>query len=296
MPVKNKEDLKLIFMIFIGITLIILFLIINIFVVINNKTGSSKLVGFSVSNSTSNSQRNEKERKVDNNVEIPEIDILVNALPIIKLNNNNWDRLKSQFLGYEIDENGNLIFPDGYILYCNGLLVNNVIFDNTYTGEIIGNVKVGEDFKTIEKKLGTPTFKSESYIGYKTKEDYVFFYDNEVSVYSNRSISNKDIEELFESYLNKTYGKERTYLLVDIRNNYPDFKIEIDETTDVVTITSVLRQVVGRLDSLGNIELEFYNGYKIANESTKNYIKEKLYLTNDKDLVEIIENERVSGR
>ena len=283
---KLRKKLRILILAFVGIiafTGCVLTNIIGMSQVINKEPNRSGLVGFSTT-------------KVDDEGKIVESDILVNALPIIKLNNNSWDKLKSNFSGYESDENGNMIFPNGYILYCNGKQVNNIIFDNTYTGEIIGNLKVGEDFKTIEKSLGVPTFKTKSYLGYKIKEDYVFFYENEVSVYPNMNVSNKNVEDFFESYLNKTYNKERTYFLVDIRNSYKDFIIEMNEETNTVILTSLLRQMVVKLDSQGGIEVELYNGYKIANESTKEYIKKNIYLTNEEDLVEIVENERVSGR
>lgn len=299
---KNKglrKRLRILILTFVGIiafTGCILTNIIGMSQVINKESDRSGLVGFSVIKKSTDSSGSKKETKVDDEGKIVESDILVNALPMIKLNNNSWDRLKSGFSGYESDENGNMIFPNGYILYCNERQVNNIVFDNTYTGEIIGHLKVGEDFKTIEKNLGVPTFKTKTYLGYKTKEDYVFFYENEVSVYPNMNVSNKSVEDFFESYLNKTYNKERTYFLVDIRNNYKDFIIEMDEETNTVILTSLLRQMVVKLDSQGGIEVELYNGYKIANESTKEYIKKKIYLTNEEDLVEIVENERVSGR
>ena len=40
--------------------------------------------------------------------------------------------MKSGFTDFELDENGNAVFKEGYILYCNGKFVNYVIFDNTY--------------------------------------------------------------------------------------------------------------------------------------------------------------------
>lgn len=299
---KNEKELRkhlrIIILVVVGIIAFLVSILTNIIGMkqaINQESDTSGMVGFSVRNSGTAS-REKKETKVDSNGKIAEEDILTNAVPLVKLNNNGWDRVKAAFSGFQVDENGNTVFSDGYTLYCNGKYVNYVVFSSDYKGEVVGHLKVGTDLKTVERTLGTPTFQSKDYLGYKTREEYVFFYEDEISVYPNGNISNKKLEELFESYLNKTYEKERTYFVVDIRENYEDFTIELDSKTNVITLTSVTRQVIAKLDSLGNIEVEFYNGYKIANDSTKEYINQKLYVTNEEDLVEIAENERVSGK
>ena len=124
----------------------------------------------------------------------------------------------------------------------------------------------------------------------------MFFYNDEVVVYSNKSMSNKDLEIFLKSYLEKTYTKGRTYFLVELRNNYPDFIVEMDNENNIVIITSIVRQIVAKLDSIGNIEVELYNDYDIATEETKSLVDEKRYFTNEDDLVEILEHERVSGK
>ena len=51
-----------------------------------------------------------------------------------------------------------------------------------------------------------------------------------------------------------------------------------------------------RLDGLGNIQLELYDGYNIALDKTKEYIEQKLYVQYEEDLVDMIEYERVNGK
>ncbi len=291
-----KRRLKIILLVIIGVVTFTISLMINIVGIsqtVNNEPDTSGMVGLSIRKKNVNN--NQKETKVDNDGKVVEEEILINSLPIIKLNNNSWDVSRANLSGFERDENGNMVFPNGYVVYCNGKSVYNVIFDSSYTGEIIGNFTVGTDFEKIEEKLGVPTFKAKDYIGYKTKEIYVFFYEDEVSVYPNRKFSNGKLEEFLTSYLEKTYTKGRTYFLADLRNNYEDFIVDIDEENDVVTIKSIERQVVGKLNSLGNIEIEFYNGYEVSLEETETYIKQKVYKTNEEDLVEIVENERKSS-
>lgn len=263
---------------------------------INKESDSSGMAGISVRTSEKNSFENTKKTKVNNEGNVVEEDYLIGALPIINLNNNNWDRIKARFSGFEIDENGNAVFEDGYTLYCNGTYVNYVVFNEKYKGEIVGHIKLGTELNEIKEKLGEPTYEMAGCIGYKTREVYVFFYQDEVAVYPNKNMSNKEIELLFNKYLKKIYEKGRTYFLVDIRNNFKDFTIEQDVETNTVILTSTSRQVKAKLDSLGNIEVEFYNGYKFALEETKEYIKQKKYLQSEEDLVQLEEYERVSGK
>ena len=304
MPAENKDKelkkkIRIVILAVIGVGAFIISLGMNITGMkdaINKSPDTSGIATFSVRTKKEESLGTQKEIKVNQQGKIIEEDILVNSVPVIKLNNNHWDRMKSGFTDFELDENGNAVFKEGYILYCNGKFVNYVIFDNTYQEEVIGHIKVGTDLKVIEEKLGVPTFRLKEGIGYKTKEVYVFFYKDEIAVYPNGIGSNQRLEELFNKYLDKTYGKERTYFIIDIRNKYDDFIIEEDSEENTIIIKSIARQVIAKLDDLRNIEVEFYNGYNISTEETQKNINEKLYLTNEEDLVELTESERIRNK
>lgn len=302
---KRNEKTRIIVLTIIGVVAFLVSVIMNVIGMrnaINKAPDSSGMEGFSVrtieTEDLNTKKENTKTEKKDENGTYKENDFLVNALPIVSLNNNNWDRVKAKLNGFELDGDGNAFFKEGYTLYCNGKYVNYIVFHNIFEKEVVGHLKVGEDLKEVEKTLGTPTFqdKGKTYLGYKSRENYVFFYKNEIVVYPNRNFSNRTLEELFQSYFEKSYEKGRTYFLVDIRNNYEDFTIDLEEETDTITITSITRQVIAKLDGLGNIEVTFYNGYKLANDMTKEYIKDKIFIQKEEDLVEITESERVRGK
>jgi len=296
---EMKKKLRIIILIVVGIVSFIVSVGMNIIgmkSVINKETDTSGMAGFSIRTKNDTSLGTTQEIKVDSQGKIVEEDLLINCVPLVSLTNNNWDRIKAKFTGFQLDENKNAVFQEGFILYCNGKYVNYAIFDKTYPKEVVGHIKVGEDLKTIETKLGVPTFRTKEGIGYKSKQIYAFFYEDEIVVYPNGAGSNKQLEELFNQYCDKSYGKERTYFIMDIRNQYEDFKIEEDVEKNMIIITSIARQVIAKLDKLGNIEVELYNGYKIATEETQKNIDQRLYTTNEDDLVEITENERVRSK
>ena len=308
MPSKNNDKgRKILRIIILTVVVVVAFVvsvannIVGMKQAINKESDSTGMVGFTARDNGKASLNNKKnnntnkETKVDDKGKVIEKDILINAVPIISLNNNKWDRINARLSGFEIDENGNAVFDEGYTLYCNGKYVNYAVFNSNYEKEIIGHLKVGAEFETIEETLGEPSFRSESYLGYKTKEVYVFFYNDEISIYPNNNVSNESLELLFKDYIENTYEKDKTYLVIDIRNNYPDFNIESSNNGDVIW-KSTTRQVVAKLSSDGNLDVELYNGYKVANSATQKYIDEKVYALNEKDLVEIMENERMSDR
>ena len=300
MPTKERNNKKnLLRIIVLGVVGVVAF-VVSVYMnftgikgVINKEPEYSGMADFSVRTNTNSSSKTET--RFDESGKVAEEDLLVNAVPVIQLNNNKWDRLKAGFKDYKL-EGQNAVFEEGFTLYCDGTYVRCVVFSDKYEKEIVGHLKVGESFETIEQKLGTPTFKRDDCIGYKTKEVYVFFYENEVSVYQNKKYSNKDLEILISNYIDGIYENGRTYFLANIRNNYTDFIIKKDETTDTMIVSSITRQITLKLDELGNIEVELYNGYEISEDLTRNYIKQGIYKENKEDLTEILESERTSVR
>ena len=295
---NKKTDTQFKIIIFAILIIVLMFFVYAKFIktklVVNDEIMQSvERVGFSTRTRDSEISTNKKtEITIDNEGKVFETNFSINSIPVINLNNNNWDRMKSKFTGFQLDEKGNAVFEEGYTLYCNGTYVNYIIFNNSYEKDVIEHIKVGTNLKTIEETLGTPTFKRENCLGYKTIQNYVFFYEDEIVVYPNIKLSNKKLETLFKNYFEKIYFKGRTYFLVDIRNNYKDFSIEEDLETDTIILTSTTRQVIAKLDSLDNIEVELYDGYQVSEDFTKDFIEEKIYLTNEDDLVDIVESER----
>lgn len=297
---KYKRILKIIILAMIALISFVVSMGMNIIgmrSVINKEPNTSGMVGLSSRNTTSvtSKSKNETSKNKKEEKKYTEVDTLINAVPLISLNNSNWDKLKSGFSDVVLDEDGNYTSEEGYTLYCNGKKVNYIIFNSNFEGEIIGHLKVGDDFKTVKSKLGNPTFKSDEYIGYKTREVYVFFYKDQIVAYSNKDVTNNgDLETFLNSYFEKTYTEGRTRFLVEIRERYDDFEIEMDEETNTVIMTSLERQMKVKLDSIGTIEVELYDDYNVVNERTSELIEEGIFRTNEKDLVEVFEKERIA--
>jgi hypothetical protein len=300
-PIRNsekevkKKKLTIVIVIVVVILVFLISILINVIGIAQtfnpNVTDKSGLtIGFSVSSS---STKNEQEDNTQAIQKIEEKSILTNSIVLINLKNNNWNRINAGFKNFEIDEDGNCIFEDGYTLYCNKTNVQYVIFNENYTSDIIGNIKVGTPFENIKSALGTPTFEEDNMIGYKTGELYIFFYEdeNEVVVYPNGNVANGNFETLIFQYYDGLYSGNRTNFVVELKNNYIDFTAEMDEN-DVI-LTSVKRQIQLRLPEDGSMQITIYNGYNKQDLMASHLSDENIIQEND-DLVKLEEAERAN--
>lgn len=124
--------------------------------------------------------------------------------------------------------------------------IRNIIFSREYAQSVISGIAANESIGEIYKKYSEPAFGSvrEGYLGYRTPDVYIFFYNDEVSIYgysyghkSNLEkyiveyVETKDLELFknrmivsFDNFYKYVYEKdtESLYML------YPSLGIEID--------------------------------------------------------------------
>ena len=153
--------------------------------------------------------------------------------------------------------------------------VYNIVFDSEYDKNILNNLKVTDDFDTIIKKLGEPTFgKTSNYIiGYKNEDLYVFFSKNEkeeVSVYPNLKYDNTEFENLLKQYIDseiniKSFMNELTYL-------WPDYS-SYEYNKDYVKISYPQRGLKIEYGSNDSEGISIYENYEIT-DYTKGLAKD----------------------
>lgn len=216
----------------------------------------------------------------------------INSPIISNLVNSNWNynnidfgTKDSKFEEYEI------YFDEGVEVRKISQKIYNIIFNTKYSKNVINNIVPGTSFEEIISKLGTPTYgTSESkIIGYKGNDFYVFFSEDEISIYRNEEIDTKEFEELVEKYTNqqielKEFINELTYLWDD----YSEYTYSEDYIKLVYPTKGV--QIFKSDNNSKNIQI--YNNYsniegiqKLINESK---IKGRL----DENLVYTVEIDR----
>ena len=176
--------------------------------------------------------------------------------------------------------------------------VFNLLFDTRYTGTVVNGIKVGDSFETIISKLGTPTFGSRDsvYIGYKGEELYVFFNEDEISIYPVEK-EVKSIYPLVQQYEEDGSIKKLVSGATDLWENYESYYY--DEYT--VNLSYPLQGIKFQFGITENHGIIIYNNY--IGEILENYTQEELseieieipsyiYFV-EEDLVDEYESERV---
>ena len=206
---------------------------------------------------------------------------------------NNWS--SDVYLG-ERDS----IFNGYYIFFDEGINVKiingkiyNIIFTDRYQGQIIEDISTKTGKEYINTILGKPTFQNDELgiYGYKGEKVYVFFKENEISVYRNNTIDSNDFFDLADKYIQKEldlldFMNELTYL-------WPDYTEYIyDEQT--VYITYPLKGIEIRIN-YGDINgILVYNNNKSTMSKISRYLENTIFVSRlQVDLVYQAEQKRI---
>ena len=224
------------------------------------------------------------QKDLEKYVEIEKIDFNIDSFEVQNLINNNWDSNINFGTRESIFEKYYEYFDEGIKTRTIDGKVYNIIFTNKYKGNVINGLFPGVDLTNVKLKLGTPQFEDDelNVIGYKGKQIYVFFTENEISIYR---ISNTESEEFFEladKLLNEDldlldFMNELTYLWPDYSDydynetsvflSYPlkgiDVKIGYENTNAIILYNNITSNFANINKYLQNAE--FISNLKIDN-------------------------------
>ncbi len=210
-------------------------------------------------------------------------------LNLISINGWKRDNLKidrePQTIDYEWIDYGD--FKENY----SDININYIIYNENYKSEIVDGIKVGTSFTEIKNVLGEPHFsKSNKMIGYKMDDLYAFFYDDMIVVYPNLNINNLFFEQKVLEYYNGSYNGNRTEFIVDILENYQDFKSEIIDNG--IRLYSYNRGIELYLYDDKTMNIVVYDNYNFSDIIKTLAESGKLELNLDKDYINLYEEER----
>lgn len=262
-----------------------------------------KVLGSLINGDTDFYGHYESQKNLSNYKEISVVNFEIASNEILTLVNNEWIK-NSLFLG-ECDskfENYEEYAEQGLSIYTIQNKVFNMIFDERYTENVISTIKVGQSYEEIIAKLGTPTFGSieENYIGYKGKECYVFFTENEISVYRNESnYDTKDFVNILKKYSEGENIKTTISNITDLWMDYEDYYY--DEYS--IELRYPLRGIKIQLGNGYPQGIIIYNNYvgKIVDNYTQDVLKSvEVEIPNfiyfeAKDLINEYEIERINS-
>ncbi len=134
----------------------------------------------------------------------------------------------------------------------------NIVFTNKYKDSIINNITVGKSFEDIEKILGQPTFTDDYFIGYKTDKFYIFFLENQISIYRNESVDTTEFANIISKFLTEKNSNNLANSLIKI---WPDFD-EIKMEGKTINLKYSLKGVNIQFNYMLNHGVHIYNNFK----------------------------------
>lgn len=237
-------------------------------------------------------------------------EIEIQSEEVKNLIKNDWVTKNVDFGSKESTyDNYDIYFDEGIEVKTIDKKVFNIVFTEKYDKPVVNGIKVNTSFDEIEKILGTPTFNHENYIenkqkdigyiGYKGKDIYVFFSENEISVYR---VEQADTSTgLADAISNFNQNDDIKKFISTVTDMWPDYD-ELLYTDNYARLKYSLRgiEISFNLNNKnGIIVYENYNGYLNNEKSIKEVINNlsllpsHTYLELEKNMVDLNEEERV---
>ena len=234
------------------------------------------------------------------NLEITDITENMNPTDKItsKLSSNNmfFNNIKDNLgEGVELD-NGYISYLDNSILIKqNNGRVRNIVYTKNYNDEVFSEIKVGTSLKQIIESYPEYSFGGldKDYLGYRTETNYIFFYEDEISIWEYFYYDNNTLENYVKSFLDNTIDtQELIDLLTSGWTNYK-FYNEYNSETKSVHIIYPTRGIEIKVD--GDLkEITIYSNYYLT-KTMKELIYNKKVKTSEEDSIENEEIVRRSG-
>ena len=174
-------------------------------------------------------------------------------------NNINLGTRESTVDNYEI------YFDEGYRVRKIGAEIYNIIFTQNYSSELLSGITTQTAQENVKNLLGNPTYEdtNNNIIGYKCEYFYIFFTENEVSIYPPDKYDEEDSKAFGElvTELNQT-GDMNTFLnrLTDIYPDYGDY-LSIDNFVKISYPLQGFEVVMGATQNNGITVYNNFQGY-----------------------------------
>ena len=210
----------------------------------------------------------------------------------------------------EQDEYGYYLFDEGNIrvaLYNNNQKIRNIVYSEKYLNNFVSKIKEGYSLNKVQEAYGDAELggQVQGYLGYRNNNFYIFFYEDEISVYPYGYIENYKFEDYLEE-LDATGDLDRFQKVVRVHwDNYYEYEYVIEKEVTTNHRGEEVEKEIGSLRLTyptrgveivirGNdvSKVTFYNNYCFTDE-IKEYIRNGKYQLNyEEDFIDKIEKER----
>lgn len=242
-------------------------------------------------------EKQETKEKAGNFEKISETKFTIHSNEINKFIENDWraasfelGTLESRFDDYDI------YFDEGIEIKTLGGKVYNIVFTKNYKSTIVEDITVNSTKQEVIESLGEPVFVYEDMFGYKGEECYVFFANNQVSIYRREKDYNND--EFLELWLKFQENKDAKNFVKDLTEIWQDYNL-YKYDSEHIELEYALKGVRVEFNVSPENGLNIYNNFEgylgknITLESlNKENLPEQVYLHTNEDLVYLNEIER----
>ena len=198
-----------------------------------------------------------------------------------KIVSNNWNTSRidigtvdSHYKNYDI------YFDEGYeVKKINGK-VFNVVFTEKYKDEILNGITVETSKEIIQNALGKPAFEVNDVWGYKTEKFYIFFSNEQISIYP---VVEYNTEKIIEAINNYNNDNDFEKYITTIRTTWEDYD-SFESTGNKVIVKYTLKGITFKYDTSSKSGIIINNNYtgNINNSNALTDISEN----NDMQLIE----------
>lgn len=234
----------------------------------------------------------DSEKSLKNHIKNEGRNCEINSTTVKQLIGNDWSISKMKFGNKREVKNDYLVY-DKFMVRNITTKIYNIVFFKNYQEPIINNIKVGTSQDEIKQKLGEPDYEYSEIIGYKTKDIYIFFGTETVSVYrvENSRDGYEDFVKLVQEFRDNRNSRQLVAKLTDIWDDYNYFKVE----DNYIDIQYALRGVKIQFNVTEEHGIILYNNYNGEIEKGLNIVAVKdrngyqlpkyTYVYADEDLV-----------
>lgn len=252
-------------------------------------------------------QENLKQIQKYQQLNVSELEI--QAQEIKDLISSNWITSQVNFGTKESTFNNyDIYFDEGVEVKTISKKVFNIVFTEKYSNPVVNGIKVNTSFDEIKNILGEPTFnhsnyienkqKDIGYIGYKGKDIYVFFSENEISIYRVETIdTSTGLADAIANFNNNTETRSFISAITDMWPDYDLYGYDDDNLMLKYTLRGI--KIAFTPSEAGVYVYNNYNGYIADGVTIENIIKnansipQNVNIQLDKNLVDLYEEDRV---
>ncbi len=210
---------------------------------------------------------------------INEVELEVSDAMLNEVIGSGWES------GYDFGEK-NSLFCNYEIYLDRGIRVRkiqnkiyNIVYTRRYEGDIIKNISTSNDVEQVKRSLGKPSFEDEEMgiVGYKSKDFYVFFGNNEISVYRTYSGDTSEFFELADEYLKDNYtNSDLLNFMNELTYKWKDYSV-YEYTNSSVYLSYPLKGIEIKINYDNENGILIYNNIKSGLTMVKNHLENTSY-------------------